>query len=214
MPKETFFNLSEEKRRKIEDIALDEFAEYGLEGASINRIVAAAEIAKGSFYQYFNDKLDLYSHIIARIGELKLAYISPVMQNPEGHDFFVFLEEIYKSGIAFAKDHPKESVIGFEIYNNQSNPVFEEIMLENRQEGLDFYEFLIDKGIERGEIDPKIDKAFTSHILMQMQFSMLDYFLENNDEETWVDELMPTVTLMLNFIKNGIQSQRKGVLSQ
>ncbi len=208
MPKETFFNLPSDKRKMIEDIALDEFAEFGFDGASVNRIVASANIAKGSFYQYFEDKSDLYQHVLNRIGELKIAYISPVMENPDAHDFFVLLEEIYRSGMAFSIDHPKASVIGFEVFRNINNPVFAEFMKENRRKGMAFYEYLIDKGIERGEIDPEIDKSFTSRILLQMQLSMLDHYMENNREENWGDDFMPTVRMMLNFIKKGIQAQK------
>ena len=53
MPKQTFLNLPEEKRNTIINIAIEEFAEYGLENASTNRIVAKSGISKGSFYQYF-----------------------------------------------------------------------------------------------------------------------------------------------------------------
>ena len=60
-------------------------------------------------------------------------------------------------------------------------------------------------GIQRGEVDPEIDKSFTSHILIQLQLSMLDYYLETYDGAAWDSDIMPTVQLMINFIKNGIQ---------
>ncbi|MBK7453960.1 MAG: TetR/AcrR family transcriptional regulator [Anaerolineales bacterium] len=60
MPKQTFLNLPEEKRNFIINAAADEFAEYGFEAASINRIVANSKISKGSFYQYFEDKADVF----------------------------------------------------------------------------------------------------------------------------------------------------------
>ncbi|NIV34346.1 MAG: TetR family transcriptional regulator, partial [Anaerolineae bacterium] len=50
MPKDTFFNLPEDKRALICKVALEEFGEYAFDQASINRIVAKAGIAKGSFY--------------------------------------------------------------------------------------------------------------------------------------------------------------------
>ena len=60
MPYETFFNLPEEKRQTIFDILLEEFAENDYNSVSISRIVNRAGIAKGSFYQYFEDKKDLF----------------------------------------------------------------------------------------------------------------------------------------------------------
>ena len=64
MPKQTFLNLSHEKRQTIVNAAADEFSEYGFEAASINRIVANSGISKGSFYQYFEDKTDVFRHLV------------------------------------------------------------------------------------------------------------------------------------------------------
>jgi AcrR family transcriptional regulator len=207
MPKDTFLNLPEEKRRLIEDVALDEFAEYGFDKASINRIVKTAGIAKGSFYQYFEDKADLFKHILVVVEQKKAEYISPMILNPADHDFFTLLEELYRSGLVFAEDHPKVSKIGFEVYNNQTNPLFEEIFQESRRLGYAFYVSLLDMGITRGEIDPEIDKPFTIHMLMQLQLASIDFYLQNNEQGLWDDNIMPTIHLMINFIKNGIQRQ-------
>lgn len=208
MPKDTFLNLPEEKRRLIEDVALDEFAEYGFDKASINRIVKTAGIAKGSFYQYFEDKADLFKHILVVVEQKKAEYISPMILNPADHDFFTLLEELYRSGLVFAEDHPKVSKIGFEVYNNQTNPLFEEIFQESRRLGYAFYVSLLDMGITRGEIDPEIDKPFTIHMLMQLQLASIDFYLQNNEQGLWDDNIMPTIHLMINFIKNGIQRQK------
>ena len=53
MPTNTFFNLPAEKKHKILKAANKEFARVPLEQASIKNIVEDAEIARGSFYQYF-----------------------------------------------------------------------------------------------------------------------------------------------------------------
>ena len=57
----TFENLPEEKKNRILRAARAEFLRYPYEKTSINRILAEAEVPKGSFYQYFDDKADLFS---------------------------------------------------------------------------------------------------------------------------------------------------------
>lgn len=57
----TFERLPKEKRDRILQAARAEFLRYPYEKTSINRILAEAEIPKGSFYQYFDDKADLFS---------------------------------------------------------------------------------------------------------------------------------------------------------
>lgn len=59
MPKETFLKLSNEKKEKIIKAAQKEFERVPIEEVSIKNIVENAEIARGSFYQYFESKEDL-----------------------------------------------------------------------------------------------------------------------------------------------------------
>ena len=64
MPKETFLKLSREKQQKVIHSAKKEFARVPIQEVSIKNIVEDAEIARGSFYQYFESKEDLLSYII------------------------------------------------------------------------------------------------------------------------------------------------------
>ena len=215
MPKETFLNLPKKKRRLIEEVALSEFADFGFEKASINRIVTGANIAKGSFYQYFEDKSDVFGHILQLVGTMKLDYISPVLHNPADVDFFTFLEELYRSGLAFAKDHVQAARVAFEVYKNRTNPLFEDMYLESQRQGIAFYAPLIDRSIKKGELDPNINKTFVIHMLIYLQVASFDYYLENeatnpHNDSPWAGDIMPTINLMINFVKKGIQNPQKG----
>ena len=64
MPKETFYNLNEEKKEKIEKAIINEFSRNSFEKASISNIIEEAKIPRGSFYQYFDDKEDAVKYII------------------------------------------------------------------------------------------------------------------------------------------------------
>ncbi len=57
---EQFKNLEPEKKERIINAALREFARSGYEKASTNAIIKEANIAKGSLFNYFNNKKDLY----------------------------------------------------------------------------------------------------------------------------------------------------------
>ena len=71
MPKDTFLNLSEDKKNKIINAAKKEFARVPIEEASIKNIVEEAEIARGSFYQYFESKETIYSYFSSKEDLLK-----------------------------------------------------------------------------------------------------------------------------------------------
>ncbi len=65
MPKETFYNLPEEKRKRILDAAADEIVRVPASEMSINKIIQKADISRGSFYQYFDDKHDLIQYMLS-----------------------------------------------------------------------------------------------------------------------------------------------------
>lgn len=64
MPKITFFNLAEDKRQLLIEALEKEFSRVPLYNASISNIVKSANIPRGSFYQYFEDKDDAYFFLL------------------------------------------------------------------------------------------------------------------------------------------------------
>lgn len=91
MPTNTFFNLSEEKKNKIIKAANKEFARVPLEQASIKNIVEDAEIARGSFYQYFEDKQDLFEYIMSlKIGDME-KNLNKIIEQENGNIIKIFI---------------------------------------------------------------------------------------------------------------------------
>jgi AcrR family transcriptional regulator len=101
MPKQTFLNLPPEKRETIMNAAIEEFAEYGLENASTNRIVKNSGIAKGSFYQYFEDKQDVFMHLLDVVEQKELENVHPPNGNMDTFHFWMV-----KAGMEFGS-HPR-----------------------------------------------------------------------------------------------------------
>jgi AcrR family transcriptional regulator len=64
MPRPRFDKLDPERREGILAAAAEEFAERGYNAASLNRVVDAAGISKGSLYYYFDDKADLLDTVV------------------------------------------------------------------------------------------------------------------------------------------------------
>lgn len=64
MARARFDNLDPDRQEAILSVAADEFAAHGYAGASLNRIIEAAGISKGSLYYYFDDKADLFASVV------------------------------------------------------------------------------------------------------------------------------------------------------
>lgn len=64
MPKETFFNLPDDKKDRILEAAKKEFTHNVLLKSRVSNIIKDADIPRGSFYQYFEDLDDLYFYVL------------------------------------------------------------------------------------------------------------------------------------------------------
>ncbi|MBW7885003.1 MAG: TetR/AcrR family transcriptional regulator [Caldilineaceae bacterium] len=155
MPKPTFFNLPDEKREQILDIAIDEFANNDYESVSISRLVARAGIAKGSFYQYFTDKADLYSYLLELLTQKKFEFLSLDRPDPQHAGIFVYLRWMALEGAAFELAYPKLTQIGLRAMNTGTVP--SAFYAQARESALAFYRRLVEVGKEQGDIEPYID---------------------------------------------------------
>jgi AcrR family transcriptional regulator len=208
MPKDTFFNLPEEKRKMIVSVAVDEFAANSYEQASINQIVAEAGIAKGSFYQYFDDKKDLFFHLLDLMVEIKATYISPFLSNPEEHDFFTLLREIYLAGLQFAVDHPKYTEVGNRLLEDKNAPMFQEYAQANSQTAADYFSRLIDIGQARNEIRADIDRQLLIYMVTSLNELVITYHASYISKE-YDKTMMYTLDTFIDFLKHGIASNQQ-----
>lgn len=100
MPTKTFYNLREEKRCRLVKAIYAELARVPFAQMSINRIIKAAGIPRGSYYQYFRDRDDLYRYIIEKTWVLGRGLIDERLAACGG-DLFAALPEILSRAAAY-----------------------------------------------------------------------------------------------------------------
>lgn len=92
MPKDTFYNLSDEKRKKIEKALEKEFSRTTFEKSSISNIIEAADIPRGSFYQYFEDKEDAEKYIVQKYILKENALFKKFLKENDGDIFKIAIK--------------------------------------------------------------------------------------------------------------------------
>jgi AcrR family transcriptional regulator len=73
----------DERRSEILDTAQQLFYQKGYEQTSIQDIINAIGIAKGTFYHYFDSKLALLDELIERILDQTLQAVEPIVDDPK-----------------------------------------------------------------------------------------------------------------------------------
>lgn len=94
MPTERFLNLPEEKKKRVLQAAMAEFARVPFEDVSINRIVQKSGISRGSFYQYFEDKQDLRGYLLSGFRSCLEIKVKSYLIDKKG-DLFQFFKDAF-----------------------------------------------------------------------------------------------------------------------
>lgn len=203
MPKPTFFNLPEEKRNRILQEAVNEFRDNNYDAASINKIVERSGISKGSFYQYFTDKEDVYLHIMSKIAEKKIEYLTPAMMNFSELNFYEALREMYRSAIMFALSNPDYLEIGNRMMRDNSG-VLQKLRSAFGAKGDEMFVTLLRKGQETGDVRGDLDLQMTAKMLISMQMSIVEYYFEKHRDKGYSMEILHELDKFFDVLKNGI----------
>lgn len=200
MPRSTFFNLDPEKRQTIITSALEEFAQHPYEQASLTRIVENSAIAKGSMYQYFEGKLDLYLYIVDLAYNHKRTYVTKAFAL-DG-DLFAVLEEYYRQSHLFAKDFP----LFHQVANNfwDSRVLLPQIEKGRIERSDDFLKFLA-AAIESGKVNPSLNPEAVFFVYHAVGKGLVDQFACANSGEFFSD--------VLKVLRYGLEVRREEVES-
>ncbi|HWI62243.1 MAG TPA: TetR/AcrR family transcriptional regulator [Symbiobacteriaceae bacterium] len=213
MPTQTFFNLPEPKRQAIIDIAIDEFAENDFAHASISRMVAKAGIAKGSFYQYFADKEDLYLHLIQLAGQEKLRFVQGLKPPNPTMGLFPYIRWLMEVGSNFHLGSPKlERVVYRALYAESGLPL--EAIARMREQSAAYYRQLVQMGMNQGDIDPAYDPEMVTFLLTTLTTEVGKHILNRLNiepgqkvSEEYVARAVPIFSELVHMLEHGLRKK-------
>lgn len=209
--KTTFENIPEEKRRKILEIAVREFAYYGFENANINVIAKKAEVSVGSLYKYFDTKTDLFlASVNYGIDNLKMI-IDAVTNSDE--DVMKRLEKIVRIAIEFSRVNSVLIKLYNEVTSESNAELAGKIASNMETVTAAAYRKVILEGQLAGEIREDIDAGMAAflvdNLLMNIQFSYAcDYYKKRYEIYVGKDIFQNdefAVQNILSFIKSALK---------
>lgn len=201
MPKQTFFNLPAEKQQTLIESAKREFSRVPFNDASIANIVKHAEIPRGSFYQYFEDKEDAFFYLFQEeIEDIKNLFVT-ILQHNNGNLFDSFIDIFRKMLIKF-QDH--ENLDFFKNAFLNMNYKMEK-MISNG-----FNKDVLDRRLV--DIESELDwtilnithKREIKHI-MQILGTITTYnLMQNFAKQISFDDAINNYTFEINLLKSGL----------
>lgn len=215
MPKDTFMNLPDEKRKKIIAVGLEEFAQKGYDNASITNICAKSDIAKGSFYQYFDDKKDLFMFLLNFVGQQKLEYIGSRVTF-DWADFFKSFRDMMLVGAEFSIVSP--------LYNDfatrsMDSAIQDDSITKMKQIAAEFFGGLVKEAQTRGQIRNDVPSEmivmllnaasvdFGKHVLGQAGVTLSTFTTAESQEKLRQVDLVQMTDNLIKLLRSGIQKQ-------
>lgn len=148
----TFAKIDPDKRARIEEASLSEFAEYGYAQASINRVVQRCAIAKGSIFQYFSSKEGLFAHVFEAALSRFANRLRAARDSSAALPFEARLCAILRDGLAFVADHPGAFCLLQKVLHSRDIPMHAELVQQLRTLSAKYIAPVVELGKERGEV--------------------------------------------------------------
>jgi AcrR family transcriptional regulator len=176
VPKPTFDNLPAEKRQLIIDLALAEFAEHPYQAASLSRIVERAAIAKGSVYQYFAHKQDLYLFLLDYAAQRQLELLRAQTPPEPELGFFALLRWQIRASVAVGLAAPLLTRLLYRAHTDDL-PFRDEVARRLGTAGDDYLQAMLADGAARGELEASLDPEVAAFVLRQLLGSVRELLL-------------------------------------
>ncbi|MCK9217698.1 MAG: TetR/AcrR family transcriptional regulator [Firmicutes bacterium] len=206
MPKETFLRLKDEKQETVLRAAIHEFVKHGFDRAKVSNIARKAGIAKGSIYQYFEDKKELFVYCAQWSLTMFMEKLDKRANITEMDVFEYFKDSIKKSETI---DEEREIIIFMQYIAREPGliaPSLKAMYDATELYGKKLIQNSKKKGIVRADIDDDIlldyYLAVTEKFKMRWMDRYLDFTIEITEEKN--NAMKAEMTLMLELLKKGM----------
>ncbi len=180
-----FETLSAEKQECIYSAAVDEFATHGYSSASMNSLVRKAGISKGSLFQYFRSKPELFDGIVRVAFNRVKSTLRNVRAESEGRDLPERLEMLLRSGFRFIREHPRLARIYFHLLHSGDAPFGTERLRYLSRRSQEFLVEMLAEARDSGELAENLDLERSAFLLNTMFEGLLRaFYLEHLDPES------------------------------
>ncbi len=211
MPKKTFENLETGKKNRIYEAALNEFSRTRFESSKVSNIIKEAGIPRGSFYQYFEDKFDLYLYIFDEIGKRKMAYIGDIQSKIQEMSLFDLWEELYITGAKFAMENPRLVDITKFLLSSKDQ-VYNKLMGNNLKLAVDYYVQMIEVNKKNGLIRESVDSVTLATMMIETTTNVaVDNLTTGDDFGTDFEKMIQEIKKRIDIFRKGVETGEEHV---
>ncbi|BCS80976.1 TetR/AcrR family transcriptional regulator [Anaerocellum diazotrophicum] len=197
MPKQTFLNLPEEKRNLITDTLIKHFSQKPYHKVDISDVARECNVAKGSMYQYFENKKDMYFYAIEVSYQRFLKLLEKL--DMVHVNLFDYYENSIEATWVAMKDLKSEYLLLERAFFSQDSPFKDEINEKFLKQSREFLVKIIKYNQQKGYIRDDIDPVIISIFLEGASFYMKKFVIEEALSRT-----STTLDLDISYFKDAL----------
>ncbi len=213
--KKTFEKIAPEKRARVFEAAISEFAAKGYNATSINIIAEKAHVSVGGLYRYFESKEALLMTVLDygyALLEAELSYIVEI----EG-DLFDRIETMLRDGMVYSRKYKELTQIYLDISTEGLSHLAHK--LSSKIEGIttNLYREALkeakESGLIREDLNLEVVAFCLDNLIMAAQFSCASAYYRERLKlyvgEDFVDDDELLIAGVMDFIRNGLFNEPK-----
>jgi len=211
MPKDTFNHLSEEKKEKIMRASIHEFNEHGFEKGNVGEIARQAGIAKGSMYQYFENKSELFLDTVKwAMGFLEMNFSKFITIQDKTMDIFDYLYQNAKAATFQMREERGLAVFIQNVFLGKFRELSDETMDYMLKMSDEYILNMIRVGKENGSVRKDIDDNILSLFVIGVSYKIKEYLMKKarNNGQDIIDEDYEVyeneIKAMIELLKHGM----------
>lgn len=205
--KDIFFKIEEDKKKRILECCISEFATHNYEQSSINAIIKAADISKGGLFKYISCKEDLYLYTMEVILTELIIYQTKHVTK-RSNCYFDRIVELAEVAFEFYEHHSASYKAILTGLLDRRSPVYDKLLgLRDRLVKAYQSDILDDIDWDRYRIK-KEDLIFvTGCTLNGYNLELLDHMNNQTELSTFRDKLVADLGLIFDVMKVGVVNE-------
>ncbi|AVD55499.1 TetR/AcrR family transcriptional regulator [Heyndrickxia coagulans] len=169
--------METDRRLQILNAATKSFAQYGYKATTMDLIAKMGNVGKGTIYNFFRNKEELFHEIIARLID-EMEQVAEASMDPEA-SFYANLHSAMFSILEFRKTHQLTLKL-FEEQKEMGTPAVNDMVEKIEEKIIDYLKGMLERAIQAGKIKP-CNPELTAFIMFKLYVAIIFDWEKHHD---------------------------------
>lgn len=185
-------------KEKIFEAAVSLFQEKGYQNTTVDEIVDKADVAKGTFFNYFPTK----SAILIYLNQKRVKELQEIIQKEFAQKALTTKEKIIRMGQLMAEDNEKDVNLSkyliVETFKNYGDLIKEES--NNQYELINIFREILEAGKNSGELSKKLNSQMVAEILTSTYLYSIFLWVSDDKGHSLPQDITAKMALIVDHL--------------